>query len=91
MSVRMGFLAGLVVFAAGCATAALKHQAALDHGCTEDRITVGRAPDDPGLPTEVNVCGTVRRYRMISSADTWTPVWLDVTDLVPAPSKRSDK
>jgi hypothetical protein len=40
---------------------------------------------------EVNVCGTVRRYRMMSNADTWNTVWLDVTDLVPTSSKPSAK
>ena len=82
MRARMVLMAGVLMASTGCAIAALKHQAALDHGCSEDRITVGRAPDDRGRPTEVNVCGKVRRYRMMSG-DLLDPVWLDVTELGP--------
>jgi len=82
---RVVLVACVVGSLTGCATAALKHQAALDHGCPEDRIIVGRSPGDSGLPTEVDVCGQIRRYRIVSWNDSGMPTWLDVTNLTPSP------
>ncbi len=87
MRLRVAILASCVVSLSGCALSALTHQAAVDHACSEDRVSVVRVSDDSAIPTEVNVCGMVRRYR-ISGTDpvTGAPVWIDVTDLIPNPS-----
>jgi hypothetical protein len=88
---RVAVVVGILATATGCYLPALKHQAALDHNCPENQVVVVREASESGVPTEVNVCGKIRRYRVMGTIENGGPVWLDVTDLVPGSSAASDK
>ncbi len=57
----------------------LGDQVAFDHNCPKERVRLVRR--GPAARTvDLDVCGTVRRYRMVENS------WLDVTSLYPASS-----
>ncbi|WP_242342408.1 hypothetical protein [Anaeromyxobacter terrae] len=55
---------------------------AFDHGCAQDGIVVLRKA---GAQADLDVCGTVRRYKMVFAGDT-SQTWVDVTALYPPAS-----
>ncbi len=87
-----GFI-GLV--ASGCATvgeplsktvvgpiSAAGPQVAFDHGCPSERIRLIRRDD---VTADLDVCGVVRRYKIVASGLGGPPnyTWLDVTNSYP--------
>lgn len=81
---HLGAMIGLLLLTAtaGCAAAAkarrAQEQAAFDHRCEPGRLQVVRQSDD-GRTVELDVCGTVRRYQLISDPTSFPQVWLETT------------
>ncbi|ABS26842.1 hypothetical protein [Anaeromyxobacter sp. Fw109-5] len=57
----------------------LVNAVAFDHGCRKDRIAVLRKV---GAQADLDVCGAVRRYKMVFSGES-SETWVDVTELYP--------
>ena len=55
---------------------------AFDHGCKQDRIALLRKA---GAQADLDVCGAVRRYKMVFSGEIFE-TWVDVTELYPPDS-----
>lgn len=55
---------------------------AFDHGCKQDRIALLRKA---GAQADLDVCGAVRRYKMVFSGESFE-TWVDVTELYPPDS-----
>lgn len=57
-------------------------QVAFDHGCPSERIRLIRRDD---VTADLDVCGVVRRYKMVASGLGGPPnyTWLDVTNSYP--------
>jgi hypothetical protein len=53
-----------------------------DHGCAQDQIVELRKA---GPQADLDVCGTVRRYKLVHSGESFE-TWLDVTALYPPAS-----
>jgi hypothetical protein len=64
----------------------MRSQVEFDHGCAPEKVRLIRA-DQSHATVDLDVCGTVRRYKLFSSGGvTGTVTWLDVTALYPASS-----
>ena len=90
----VGVVVGLV--ASGCATAGhgdpvgnatygtlgtVAAQVSFDYDCPKDRILVIRSERNT---VDLDVCGTVRRYKSFASGQATGYTWLDVTNAYPA-------
>jgi len=88
---RAAFL--LVLLVAGCATPLqtstggtayldkdLIGAVEFDHGCSAQDMRIIRT--GRGV-VDLNVCGQVRRYRVVGTTHGTLPLWLDVTSLYP--------
>ena len=58
--------------------------AAFDHGCPKERIRLIRAGPFGGAGgADLDVCGAVRRYKVVAGWSESTSTWLDVTSAYP--------